>query len=160
MGTASVIDSTAAALAAALGEDLAGEDESGPLASSLASLSDAAAAVQDAAIKVIETKFNKPPPKAAAATEDDDSESTEAAEDKAAAAVAALEEALQAAVAAVAAVPAATAAAAEGEESVTKEGVKSEIEGEVDEAVAAVEEKTKQQQETALQVGWGRVSRL
>lgn len=152
VGTASVIDSTAAALAAALGEDLAGEDEqSADLGSALQKLSDAASSVQDAAIKVIEAKFNKPAAKsaaAAAATEEDDQESAEAAEDGAAAAVAALEEALQAAVAAVAAVP-----AAEGEGAVSKESVTSEIEKEVDEAVAAVEEKTKQQQETALKVG-------
>jgi len=164
MGTASVIDSTAAALAAALGEDLAGEDEgSEGLSLGLQKLSDAAAAVQDSAIKVIEVKFNKQPAKAAAAaaTEEDDTESTEAAEDKAAAAVAALEEALQAAVAAVAAVAALPGAQGgegegEGEGSVTKEGVQSEILKEVDEAVAAVEEKTKTQQETALQVCWTR----
>jgi hypothetical protein len=145
VGTASAIDSTAAALAAALGEDLAGEDEqAGELSVQLQKLSDAAAAVQDAAIKVVDVKFNKQPAKAA--TDDDDQESTEAAEDKAAAAVAALEEALQAAVAAVAAMPAA------GDEDVTKEGVRSEIEKEVEEAVDAAEEKTKGQQETALQV--------
>jgi hypothetical protein len=126
-----------------------GDDEQGgDLGSALQKLSDAAASVQDAAIKVVEVKFNRVPSKSAAASDDDDQESNEAAEDKAAAAVAALEEALQAAVAAVAAVP----AAAGSEGGVSKEGVRSEVDGEVDEAVAAVEEKTKGQQETALQV--------
>jgi hypothetical protein len=141
VGTASVIDSTAAALAAALGEE---DEQAGELSVQLQKLSDAAAAVQEGAIKVVDVKFNKQPAKAA--TEEDDQESTEAAEDKAAAAVAALEEALQAAVAAVAAMPAA------GDGSVTKEGVRSEIEKEVEEAAAAAEEKTKGQQGTALQV--------
>ncbi|WIA22255.1 hypothetical protein OEZ85_004578 [Tetradesmus obliquus] len=155
MGLGSITESTAAALAAVMGENEAAAEV-------LGQLSESAEKLQEASIKFAELKLKaeaaaaKQQPADAAA----DAEADAAAADADSAAASAVEEALTAVKAAAKQLPSlqeSPAAAEEEQEgveapaAVTVDSVKEALLAEVAERVAVVEERTKQQQEAALQ---------
>ncbi|WIA42711.1 hypothetical protein OEZ86_008660 [Tetradesmus obliquus] len=156
MGLGSITESTAAALAAVMGEsEAAGEV--------LGQLSESAEKLQEASIKFAELKLKAEAAAAKQQPADDaaaDAEANAAAADADSAAVSAVEEALTAVKTAAEQLPGlqeSPAAAEEEQEgvegpaAVTVDSVKEALLAEVEERVAVVEERTKQQQEAALQ---------
>lgn len=148
MGMASILDSTVAALAAAIGDDESASEV-------LGELSESADKLQEVAIKYVQLRL-----KAESAKKPEGEEAAAAAEDQEAAAAAAVEEALQAVRAAAEKLsglsgPAAAegqAGEGEGATAATAESIRQAVLKMVEEKVAAVEEMTKQQHDAALQV--------
>uniref|UniRef100_A0A383W4Q6 UDP-N-acetylglucosamine diphosphorylase n=1 Tax=Tetradesmus obliquus TaxID=3088 RepID=A0A383W4Q6_TETOB len=156
MGLGSITESTAAALAAVMGENEAAGEV-------LGQLSESAEKLQEASIKFAELKLKAEAAAAKQQPADDaaaDAEANAAAADADSAAASAVEEALTAVKAAAEQLPGlqeSPAAAEEEQEgvegpaAVTVDSVKEALLAEVEERVAVVEERTKQQQEAALQ---------